>query len=103
MAELVVCGNMFVNGRLQYMEAAVDGGKITEVAKSIRGGERRIDAGTSGTVMPGFIDPHVHLRDPGMTHKETFSTGTLSAVCGGVTCVLDMPNTKPPVTDISTL
>lgn len=63
----------------------------------------RIDAGTSGTVMPGFIDPHVHLRDPGMTEKETFPTGTLSAVCGGVTCVLDMPNTRPPVTDILSL
>ncbi|HHT28566.1 MAG TPA: dihydroorotase family protein [Firmicutes bacterium] len=48
-------------------------------------------------VMPGLIDAHVHLREPGLTHKETIATGTAAAVCGGVTTVLDMPNTAPPV------
>ncbi len=103
MSELVVCGKMFVNGELQYAEAAVDDGKITAVAKSIPGGDERLELGSSKTVLPGFIDPHVHLRDPGMTQKEDFSTGTLSALCGGVTCIIDMPNTKPAVTDLETL
>jgi len=42
--------------------------------------------------LPGLIDPHVHLRDPGATHKEDFTTGTKAAIAGGFTLVLDMPN-----------
>jgi carbamoyl-phosphate synthase/aspartate carbamoyltransferase/dihydroorotase len=46
--------------------------------------------------LPGLIDAHVHLREPGYTHKEDFFTGTAAALAGGVTVVLDMPNTNPP-------
>ena len=49
--------------------------------------------------LPGLIDPHVHLREPGQTHKEDFSSGTAAALAGGVTTVLTMPNTKPPLVD----
>jgi allantoinase len=48
-------------------------------------------------VFPGFIDPHIHSRDPGLTDKETFGHATRAAVAGGVTCVFDMPNTMPPL------
>ena len=47
-------------------------------------------------VLPGLIDSHVHFRDPGLTHKEDFRTGTMAAAAGGITTVLDMPNTIPP-------
>ncbi len=53
--------------------------------------------------LPGLIDPHVHLREPGATHKEDFDSGTCSALAGGVTMVLAMPNTKPPIFDAETL
>src|SRR5512133_3080009 len=53
--------------------------------------------------LPGLIDPHVHLREPGATHKEDFDSGTASALAGGVTMVLAMPNTKPPIFDEATL
>jgi allantoinase len=53
-------------------------------------------------VFPGFIDPHVHSRDPGATHKETFAHATLGALCGGTTTVLEMPNAVPAVTDVAT-
>ena len=46
--------------------------------------------------LPGLIDGHVHLRDPGATHKEDFSTGTAAALAGGVVAVLDMPNNTSP-------
>jgi dihydroorotase len=46
--------------------------------------------------LPGLIDAHVHLREPGYTHKEDFYTGTAAALAGGVTVLLDMPNTVPP-------
>ncbi len=53
--------------------------------------------------LPGLIDPHVHLREPGQTHKEDFDSGTTAALAGGFTAVLAMPNTDPPMTDASTL
>ena len=53
--------------------------------------------------IPGLIDPHVHLREPGATHKEDYDSGTASALAGGVTLVLAMPNTQPPVFDAATL
>jgi carbamoyl-phosphate synthase/aspartate carbamoyltransferase/dihydroorotase len=53
--------------------------------------------------LPGLIDPHVHLRDPGQTHKEDWDSGTAAALAGGVTMLLAMPNTKPPIFDAATL
>nr|DBA25415.1 TPA: hypothetical protein GDO54_009801 [Pyxicephalus adspersus] len=52
--------------------------------------------------LPGLIDVHVHLREPGATHKEDFSTGTAAALAGGVTMVCAMPNTNPAITDAAT-
>ncbi|MFN8494193.1 MAG: amidohydrolase family protein [Caldilineaceae bacterium] len=46
--------------------------------------------------LPGLVDAHVHLREPGYEHKENFYSGTVAALAGGVTTVLDMPNTQPP-------
>ena len=53
--------------------------------------------------LPGLIDVHVHLREPGATHKEDYDTGTAAALAGGFTCVLDMPNNTPPITNAETL
>jgi dihydroorotase len=58
-------------------------------------GRREIDV-AGRYLLPGCIDVHVHFREPGMTHKEDFGTGTAAAAAGGVTTVLDMPNTVPP-------
>ena len=52
--------------------------------------------------LPGLIDPHVHVREPGQTHKEDWDTATQAALAGGVTTILAMPNTKPPIFDNST-
>jgi carbamoyl-phosphate synthase/aspartate carbamoyltransferase/dihydroorotase len=49
--------------------------------------------------LPGLIDPHVHLREPGAAHKEDWDTGTAAALAGGFTAVLAMPNTNPPIVD----
>jgi dihydroorotase-like cyclic amidohydrolase len=53
--------------------------------------------------LPGLIDPHVHLREPGGTHKEDWDSGTMAALAGGFTTVLAMPNTQPPVCDAASL
>jgi carbamoyl-phosphate synthase/aspartate carbamoyltransferase/dihydroorotase len=52
--------------------------------------------------LPGLIDPHVHLREPGQTHKEDWNTGTSAALAGGITMILAMPNTRPPIIDAVT-
>uniref|UniRef100_A0A914S5Z0 Amidohydrolase-related domain-containing protein n=1 Tax=Parascaris equorum TaxID=6256 RepID=A0A914S5Z0_PAREQ len=49
-----------------------------------------------------FIDTHVHTRDPGHEHKETWETVTRAALAGGITMILAMPNTNPPLTDAKT-
>ena len=53
--------------------------------------------------LPGLIDPHVHMREPGAEYKEDWDTGTSAALAGGVTMVLAMPNTRPPIFDAATL
>jgi carbamoyl-phosphate synthase / aspartate carbamoyltransferase / dihydroorotase len=53
--------------------------------------------------LPGLIDPHVHMREPGQTHKEDWRSGTAAALAGGFTCILAMPNTEPPMTDQTSL
>ena len=53
--------------------------------------------------LPGLIDPHVHVREPGQAHKEDWDSATQSALAGGVTMILAMPNTRPPIFDASTL
>lgn len=53
--------------------------------------------------LPGLIDPHVHMREPGAAHKEDWNSGTQAALAGGFTAVLAMPNTQPAVTDADTL
>ena len=53
--------------------------------------------------LPGLIDPHVHVREPGQTYKEDWDTVTQAALAGGVTTILAMPNTRPPIFDAATL
>ena len=49
----------------------------------------------------GFVDAHVHMRDPGLTHKEDYRSGSRAAACGGITTVMCMPNTSPPIEDLA--
>lgn len=71
-----------------------DEGKIAKIGHNLQADEK-IDL-RGALVLPGLIDPHVHLRDPGSTQKEDFFTGTSAALAGGVTTVLDMPNNPIP-------
>jgi dihydroorotase (multifunctional complex type) len=82
----------------------VRGGRIDAIVPSAEEppAAERIDA-SELAVLPGLIDTHIHLRDPGFTDKEDATTGTMAAAAGGVTTVLDMPNVDPPTTDAARL
>ncbi len=75
----------------------IEKGRIKKIASNIReqGIPRKNVKGRC--LYPGFVDMHVHLREPGQTHKEDIATATLAAAAGGVTTVLAMPNTLPPI------
>ncbi len=90
-------GLVYVGGVFVRADIAVEDGRISAVgnSSSLPKGSRRIDA-TGKHVIPGLIDSHAHLRDPGFTHKEDYTTGTMAAAAGGVTLAVDMPNVEPP-------
>ncbi|WP_458453380.1 dihydroorotase [Methanobrevibacter sp.] len=73
---------------------AIEDGKIVKISKSSIEGGKEFDL-KGQLVLPGLIDPHVHFRDPGLTYKEDFKTGSMAAAHGGFTFVMDMPNTVP--------
>ena len=70
-------------------------GKVARIAERIEDKEADIFDATGLVIAPGFVDVHVHLREPGFEYKETIATGTAAAVAGGFTSVCCMPNTQP--------
>jgi dihydroorotase len=87
----------------QQLDEVVDlllvDGNVAQFGKSVQhDGAELVDAGGC-IVCPGFIDLHVHLREPGAEHKETIATGSRAAAAGGYTAVCAMPNTDPPIDD----
>ena len=77
-------------------------GKIRKITERPVKAARVYDA-KGNFVIPGVIDPHVHFREPGLDYKEDFYTGSRAAAAGGLTTVLDMPNTAPPIFTIDLL
>ena len=87
-----------------FCDIFIDSGKIMSVGKNIsREADRVIDGGGRLIVIPGLFDMHVHFRDPGQTHKEDVLTGCAAALAGGVTGVVCMPNTNPPIDSADTV
>jgi len=94
----IVRGRVWFRGRLDSLSIGIDEeGRIAAVRKILRGDDI-LDHGDA-LILPGCVDMHVHMRDPGLTEKEDFPSGTRSAAIGGVTTIADMPNTRPPVTE----
>ena len=96
--KLLIKNGRIVNPATQMDAVAdlvIEGGKVTQIAQEITGEFDQVVDASGQMVMPGFIDLHVHFRDPGLTHKEDIYTGMAAAARGGYTTVLCMPNTKP--------
>ncbi len=78
-------------------DVLIENGKIKEIANDINEPNEEIINAEGMWIVPGLIDLHVHLREPGGTHKETIKTGAKSASRGGVTTICCMPNTNPVI------
>jgi len=104
-ADLVIKnGRVAVASSLRTCAIAAKDGKVIWMGSNSNAprAQKVIDA--SGLlVLPGVIDVHVHMRDPGATYKEDFRSGTAAAAAGGVTTVFDMPNNTPPTKDVESL
>ncbi len=94
MSLVIKGGKAFARGAFADLDVLIEDGIIAQVGPGLEGDER-IDA-KGLLVLPGLIDPHVHLREPGATQKEDFRTGSRAAVAGGFTTVMDMPNNPVP-------
>ena len=91
--DLVLKNCRFVDKTGEY-DIKIEDGKIADISKTPIKADETVDM-KNNFVLPGFIDPHIHFRDPGLTQKEDFKTGSLAAANGGFTTVIDMPNTIP--------
>jgi dihydroorotase len=94
-------GTVMTPGGAMETDIAVTNGRIADIG-SFSSARETIDC-KNLHILPGVIDTQVHFREPGLTHKEDLSTGTLSAIAGGVTTVFEMPNTDPLTITADTL
>ncbi len=82
-------------GELEQKDILIENGAIKTIAKEITSNADEVIDAAGKVVAPGFIDLHVHLREPGGEKKETIATGTMAAARGGFTTIANMPNTRP--------
>jgi len=102
MSLLIKNGKVYQNGTLVKKDILIKNNKIAKITSQDLKADKIINA-KNKIIIPGLIDSHVHFREPGMTHKEDFLTGSMAAAAGGITTILDMPNTIPPTTNLQRL
>lgn len=95
--EKIIKGAQLLNdkGELVVSDVRLKDNRITEVGVGLTIGDSEVIEAQGLVLAPGFIDVHVHLREPGGEHKETIQSGTLAAAKGGYTTICAMPNTRP--------
>ena len=91
------------NNKIEELDIGICDSKISAIGDLSRSSSQKIINIKNLLVIPGAIDTQVHFREPGLTHKEDIFHGTMGAVLGGVTSIFEMPNTKPPTTNIKEL
>lgn len=92
---LLLTGGTVFCGSFRQMDVAMDQGRIVSISPSLPKDGYSVIECSDLLIVPGFVDVHVHLREPGFSYKETIFSGTSAAAAGGYTAVCAMPNLKP--------
>ena len=100
---LIKGGIAYINGKLEKADILICDGRIEAIGQDIDVLGAEVFSAEGKIVSPGFIDLHVHLREPGFSYKETIATGTRAAAAGGFTTVCAMPNLNPVPDSLDTL
>ena len=95
MSLLLKGGAVYTENGFVRADVAIDGGRIVSIAPSIMGEGDSVIELYDHLIVPGFVDVHVHMREPGFSYKETIYYGTAASAAGGYTAVCAMPNLKP--------
>jgi len=96
-------GKIVLADKIEVCDLMIEDGKISKIGKDLSANGATIIDATNLTVMPGMIDMHCHLREPGQEYKEDIESGLKAAVKGGFTSVVCMPNTDPVVDTVGTV
>ncbi len=103
MKTIIINAKIYLDGKLEAKEMLIKAERIAQIADKVPDtADHPIDA-AGACVLPGFIDIHTHLRDPGHTYKEDIVSGTQSAAKGGFTSICAMPNTDPVTDNIASV
>ena len=98
--KILIKNGTIVNSKTQATkDVLISNGKIKKIEKNINSQVDKIIDASQKFIIPGVIDPQVHFREPGLTHKEDIKSGARAAVCGGITTFFEMPNTNPATTN----
>lgn len=103
MKKIITNGKVFYNGKFVEQDILINDTKIEKIADEIKIDADEIIDAQGNYVLPGFVDLHSHLRDPGQTNKEDIVSGTKAAAKGGFTTICAMPNTDPIVDNVATV
>ena len=101
MKTLIKNGNVYIDGNFVKKDVLIEEDKIIDVADNISTSAERTINAQNMIVIPGFVDLHCHLREPGHTYKEDILTGSKAAAKGGFTTICTMPNTDPVIDNIA--
>ena len=100
MKKLLINSKLVNEGEVKEVDVLIEGERILRIDSGIAASLANEVIDLEGRhILPGLIDDQVHFREPGLTHKGSIATESRAAICGGVTSILEMPNTSPPTTD----
>ena len=101
---ILIKNGLLVNSEKVFKsDILIENKKIKSIQHEIDQKDCRVIDASGLHILPGIIDPQVHFRDPGLTHKEDLRTGSMAAAAGGITTFFEMPNTKPSTTSLKLL
>ena len=96
-------GSVLTKGGFEALDVLIDGDNVIRIGKTIESNGAEVIDATGCLIGPGFVDLHVHFRDPGQTWKEDLESGSRAAAAGGFTAVVAMPNTDPALDNLEVM